>query len=419
MSASLSEPLGQPSISRLAALVQHLNRPVPAAALALARRQLLDWLACVAGARNSAAGQAARRAGPDVLERAAYLGNVLEMDDVHRTALLHPGPVIWPAALSAARETGASMAALLAGAVRGYEAMIALGMTLDARHYSLWHPTSTAGGMGAAAAAASLFGLDAPTTISALGHAGSMAGGLWHMRHDDVMTKQLHIARAALEGLWCARAARAGFTGPAAVLEGPQGVYAAMTDAPRPLLLADGWLIEAVSIKPWAACRHAHPVLDCAMQLRAEGRLEPPFRVESYADALAFCDRPQPVTELDAKFSLQHAVALVAAGRDAAPADFTPAAIAALAPLRAQVTVAEDPAFTAAYPAHFGARLNGLAVVDTLGDPERPLDAAGLNAKLAMLLEWGGLPAREAERVQAVVAGDDVGDVLALLTDWL
>ena len=95
-----------------------------------ARLHLLDWLACVAGARKSAVAAAARRAGPDVLERVAYLGNVLEMDDVHRQALLHPGPVIWPAALSAARETGAEMATLLAGAVRGYEAMIAIGLML-------------------------------------------------------------------------------------------------------------------------------------------------------------------------------------------------------------------------------------------------------------------------------------------------
>jgi 2-methylcitrate dehydratase PrpD len=176
-------------------LVRTLARDIGQSEKKRARRHLVDWLACVAGARGTSAGVAARRSGPDMLERAAYLGNVLEMDDVHRLALLHPGPVIWPAALSAAREAGASMDALLAGAVRGYEAMVAVGMMLDAHHYSLWHPTSTAGGIGAAAAAADIFGLNASETVSALGHAASMAGGLWHMRHDDVMTKQLHVTR--------------------------------------------------------------------------------------------------------------------------------------------------------------------------------------------------------------------------------
>jgi 2-methylcitrate dehydratase PrpD len=404
----------------LTRLVRTLAREVPDGEQKRARRHLVDWLACVAGARGTPVAQAARRTGPDVLERAACLGNVLEMDDVHRQALLHPGPVIWPAALSAAREAGGSMAALLAGAVRGYQAMIATGMMLDAHHYSLWHPTSTAGGIGAAAAAASIFGLGERETVSALGHAASMAGGLWHMRHDDVMTKQLHVARAALEGLWCARAARAGFTGPAAVLEGPQGLFAAMARAPRPLPDAAGWLIGAVSFKPWAACRHAHPVIDCALQLRAAGRLQPPFQVESYADALRFCDRPDPLTEVDAKFSLQHAVAVIADGRSATPADFTPEAIATLAPLRAQVQVREAADITARYPAHFGARVNGLALVDTLGDPERPLDDAGLHGKLAMLVDWGGLPAGEAARAAALALdGDDPQAIVALLADWL
>jgi 2-methylcitrate dehydratase PrpD len=337
-------------------LAQHLQRPVNEDVRTRARLHLLDWLACVAGARGSDVWNAARRAGPDVLERGAYLGNVLEMDDVHRRALLHPGPVIWPAILSAAREHGAGMAATLDGAVRGYDAMIAIGTMLDAHHYSLWHPTSTAGGVGAAAGAGGLFGLDPRAVVSAMGHAASMAGGLWHMRHDVVMTKQLHVTRAALEGPWCARAARAGFTGPAAILEGPQGVFAAMTSDPKPMTFPDQWRIFEVSFKPWAACRHAHPVIDCALELRAAGKLTAPFHVETYADAITFCDRPGPVTETDAKFSLQHAVAVIADGRSATPADFTPEAIAALAPLRAQVTVREAPEITARYPDHFGAR---------------------------------------------------------------
>jgi 2-methylcitrate dehydratase PrpD len=403
----------------LTRLVWTLARPVSESEGQRARLHLLDWLACVAGARQTEVAAAAHRAAPDVLERVAYLGNVLEMDDVHRRALLHPGPVIWPAALSAARETGGDMAMMLAGAVRGYEAMIAIGTMLDAHHYSLWHPTSTAGGPGAAAAAASIFGLDERQTVSALGHAASMAGGLWHMRHDDVMTKQLHVTRSALEGLWCARAARAGFTGPAAVLEGPQGLFAAMTQTPGPLLEPTDWRIGDVSFKPWAACRHAHPVIDCALELRARGALNPPFVIETYADALRFCDRPNPVTEVDAKFSLQHAVAVIADGREATPADFTPQAIASLAALRAEVTVREGAEFSLRYPRHFGARLNGLELIDTRGDPERPLDRGGLIAKLAMLVDWGGLPASEADRAAALVLhGDDVGGIIALLTDW-
>lgn len=403
-------------------LAQHLLRPVDAAARSRARLHLLDWLGCVAGARASSVGDLARAAEPDMLTRAALLGNVLEMDDVHRGGLLHPGPVVWPAALSAARETGADLDTLLDGAVRGYEAMIVVGATFDARHYSLWHNTSTAGGFGGAAAAASVFGLDAEQIVWALGNAGSTAGGLWRMRHEAVATKAIHVARAALEGLWFARLARSGGTGPRFILEGDQGLYAATTAEPRPLVLGDGWRIAEVSFKPWAACRHCHAAIDAALELRAADQLQPPFRVETYADAISFCDNPDPITEGQAKFSLQHAVAAIAAGSDGGCADFTPEAIDRFANFRAQVSVAAAADITARYPAHFGVRLTSatgsVALTDTRGDPERQLDDVGIVAKARGLIAWGGADNADAA-VDAALSGDAVAPILAILDAWL
>ena len=404
-----------PSYSVLAQIAKHLQRDVDEAIIARARLHLLDWLACVAGARATAAHRVGQALG-EPMAAAAMLGNVMEMDDVHRTALLHPGPVVWPAALA----TGDDLNAALTHAVRGYEAMVRVGAMLDARHYAHWHPTATAGLAGAAAASASALGLDEARTMHALANALSVAGGFWHMRHDDVLTKQWHVLHAVEAGARAAHLAGAGLTGPAAILEGPQGLFAAMTDAPKPLLFTDGWAINEVSFKPWAACRHAHPAIDAALTLRARGDLRAPFLVETYADAIAFCDRSDPKTELEAKFSLQHALAVIADGRGATPSDFTAEAIAALAPLRAQVTVREDTAITTRYPAHFGARVNGHEVVDTLGDPERPVEATQIAAKMAMLAEWGGLGAAEAGRAcDLALHGDSAADVRKMLTEWL
>lgn len=403
------------SYSLITRLATHLQRPVDLATRDRARLHLLDWLACVAGARESGLAQAVR----GVARGYRFLGNLLEMDDVHRTALLHPGPVIWPAVFCQAGQAP-GLNPLLDAAARGYEAMIALGETLDAAHYAHWHPTATTGGFGAAAAAASLLGLDAEATGWALGNAASVAGGFWHMRHGTSMAKQWHLDHAVRTGLAAAANAAAGLTGPVEVLEGAQGLFAGFGVAPRPMNFRDGWRIHQVSFKPWAACRHAHPVIDCALELRAAGRLQPPFMVETYADALAFCDRPDPTTPAEAKFSLQHAVAVIAAGRDARPADFTEAAIAQLAPLRAQVKVAEAAGITARYPAHFGARLNGHELIDTRGDPERPVDADAIHMKLAMLVEWGGLPPAEADRATVLaLEGDDPHAITAMLDAWL
>ena len=412
------------SLTRRLAL--RLARPVDAAARARARLHLADWLGCVAGARRDAVAAVARAAVADPVSRAALLGNILEMDDVDRIGRLHPGPLVWPAALAAAQQQdGATVAALLDAGVRGYEAMITIGRMFDDSHYARWHPSATAGGFGAAAAAGSIFGLTTAQTVSALGHAGSLAGGLWRMRHEAVMTKALHSLHASSAGVRFAHMARHGLTGPEWILEGEQGVFAAMVTAPRAVAETPGWRLFAVSFKPWPACRHVHPAIDAALAL-GPAIATGPILVESYGDALRFCDRPHPVTATEAKFSLQHAVAVVATRGRPELADFEPGALAAFAPARARVSVAVAADLDAAYPAHFGARVTAGGTVataaDALGDPENPVGAEALVTKLRTLVDWGGLAAAEADAAIALTIDADVqadmAPLVALLERW-
>ncbi len=389
-------------------LAVRLARPIDVATQTLARLHLLDWLACVAGARREALASVARAAEPDPMLRAALMGNVLEMDDVDRIARLHPGPVIWPAALCAARDEAVDMGSLLDAAVRGYEAMITIGRMFDDHHYAFWHPTATAGGFGAVAAAASILGLSPSQTVAALGTAGSTAGGLWRMRHEPVMTKAIHAAHAARSALWFARMARHGLTGPCFILEGEQGLFAAMTATPRPVPHTDGWRLSEISFKPYPACRHAHPAIDAALALRP-ALSNGPIHVETYGDALRFCDQPSPTTTMEAKFSLQHVVAVVAVKGIPGLADFEPKSIAdpQIAAARARVTVARAADMDAAYPAHFGARITASGQVaqtaDALGDPECPVGRTEITTKLRALVAWGGLPLVEVDAALALV----------------
>ncbi len=418
-------PLADPSPSLTRQLARRLALPVDDASLARARLHLLDWLGCVAGARRSPVAAAAA----DPIARAALLGNWLEMDDVHRAAILHPGPVVWPAVLDA--KPGVAFRQLLAAAVRGYEAAIGIGSALDAHHYRFFHNSATAGTFAAAAAAGSLLDLDEAGLTAALGLAGSVTGGLWQMRLEPVTAKQWHIDHARTTGLAAARYAAHGLTGPEAILEGPLGLFAATCRAPQPERLLGGgrWRIHDVSFKPWAACRHTHPAIDAALELKAGGALDGPLTVATYRDALTFCDQPDPRTAAEAKFSLQHAVAVVALRGDPQLADFEPEAIAdpALASARARVRVVEDAAMTARFPAHFGARVEAgdrrVELADARGDPERPLDAAGVVAKARALIGWGGLSAAEGDRaVDLALDGDLDGSAAAigeLLRRWL
>lgn len=415
-----------------------------------ASMHVLDWVGCASIGATSEAGrvlstwasehaagpcrtlQAGRRDLATAVIANAAVGNVLEMDDIHRAAILHPGPIVIPAALALAEREGASAEAFLDAVVRGYEAMIRVGAAVGPGHYAYWHNTSTCGPFGSAAAGGSLLGLDAKAWVDAFGNAGTQAAGLWQVRHEPVMSKQLHNGRAAHAGVLAADLARLGFTGPAAILEGPQGFFAAMCPGAdvRDVVRDPGaaWKIHETSFKPWPACRHAHAAIDAALAVRARlgGAGVKRVWVRTYRDALVFCDRPLPRTVHEAKFSLQHSVAVTLAGGPPPLAAFEPAAIgrADVAALRATIEVSTADPYASAYPRHYGAAVEvetvdgarrSAAVPDALGDPENPLDQAALRAKALALMQAAGLPDRRAaDIVTACLALPDGGGVRSL-----
>jgi 2-methylcitrate dehydratase PrpD len=441
-------------LSITAQLAELCLRPVDDIDRVRAALHVLDWAGCAVSGSAAEAGRTLARwaaqqpAGPcrtlnagmrDLWTAAIVnggVGNVLEMDDIHRTAILHPGPVVVPAALALAEREGATATALLDAVVRGYEAVIRIGAAVGPNHYKYWHNTATCGPFGAAAAACALLALPARRWVDAFGNAGTQAAGLWQVRHESVMSKQLHNGRAAHAGLLAADLARSGFTGPASILEGPQGFFAAMCPGADPHAVVcepeSRWQIHDTSFKPWPACRHAHAAIDAALALRESVGRSPVRRiaVRTYRDALAFCDRPEPRTPLDAKFSLQHSVAVALADGPPPLAAFEPAAIARpdVAALRALVEVAEAEPYAAAYPAHYGAEVeielaNGTRqaarVPDALGDPENPVDETGIGAKALALMHAGGLDAGRARKLAdaclALATGGEVSDLVQAL----
>ena len=363
-------------------------------------------------------------------------GNVLEMDDIHRTSILHPGPVVIPAALSVAEREGASAGALLDAVARGYEAVIRIGRSVGPGHYRQWHKSATCGTFGAAAAVASLLGLDRGQTVAALGNAGTQSSGPWQCLLEDVMSKQLHNAAAARAGLTAAELAALGFTGPKQILEGRLGFYAATCPDPEPeMVLAEpdaDWQILETSFKPWPACRHTHPTIGAVLDLADRVPVGAIVRIEvtTYADAVTYCDNSAPATPLAAKFSLQYCAAVVLLVGAPDLATFTPAALgrADIAELRDRVSVAIGAPFADAYPNHYGAevrvtlrdgRVERAVVRDALGDPENPIGADAVEGKARMLMTDAGLAA---ERIDAIVAATDAlarGGAIGALTDLL
>ncbi len=417
---------GQSLTQRLTGICR---RPVDDATRRKAALHLIDWLGCAAAGLSTPAGAVLSRHATgrnpggcpalglnQDLEAAAAaffmggLGNTLEMDDIHRSSILHPGPVVIPAALGAASETGASGTQLLDAIVRGYEAVIRVGSAVGPGHYANWHNTATCGPFGAAMAAADLLNLSDGPTVDALGNAGTLAGGLWRVRHEPVMSKQLHNARAAEAGLTSAQLAALGFTGPAFILEGDQGFFAAMcTDAMPNRVAADPnnpWLIWDTSVKPWPACRHAHAAIDAALALHEGGiNTEAVERIEihSYGDAVLFCNKMAPKQVIEGKFSLQHCVAITLLCGEPGLEDFEPPALVRpeVAALRQRSVVEVEPVFDTAYPERYGAsvsvtlksgRVLDQSISDALGDPDNPLPEEKLIEKARMLMSAAKTP---------------------------
>lgn len=351
------------------------------------------------------------------------LTHILEVDDLHRASVVHPGCVVVPAAYVLAKRRNLRGRAVLAAVLRGFEACCRVGMAVGPAHYRIWHNTATCGPFGSAYAAGDILGLDHAAMIHALGNAGTQSSGLWEFLDTGAMSKHLHAGRAAEAGLLAADLAARGFSGPPRILEGEKGFFKATCADPKPeRLLADPdapWQLRLTSIKPWPSCRHTHPAIDACLSLSSKvgNRKIEHVRVGTYQAALDVCDRIAPRSEYEAKFSLQHTAAAALTDGQVDFASFDAVARERLAATAARVEIAATAPYVQRYPAAWGAEIEvrlddgsqlSASREHAYGDPENPLDEAAMRTKAAMLLEYGGV-ASPAKFIDAVLALADDG----------
>ena len=203
------------------------------------------------------------------------LVHALDFDDTHAGGLVHATAVVLPAAFTVGQHTGASGADVLTAAVFGYEVVCRIAMASPhGFHARGLHATQVAGVFSSAAVMAKLGGCDLDTTVNALGIAGSSAGGLLEFLTTGASTKQLHPGMASLNGQLAVRFAACGATGPETVLEGPHGVFAALSARPADIAgitaeLGSRWEVKRIGIKPYPSCQLMHVSLDATRQVLA------------------------------------------------------------------------------------------------------------------------------------------------------
>ena len=403
-------------------LIRYINnKPVEQDDLHRAALFTLDAIANALAGRRTEPGKKlqawGREQGNDVGRHALVFGgltHILETDDLHRASVTHPGCVVVPAAFSLAEHRGYSGVEVLHSVLAGFEAMCRIGMAVGGEHYKVWHNTATCGPFGSAMAAAQLLSLSEDQSVYALGNAGTQSAGLWEFLDTGAMSKHLHAGRAAEAGIVAAQLAAHDFTGPPAILEGDKGFFRALCPDPNPSAVLSAsesaWQLNVTSIKPWPSCRHTHPAIDAALELRTliNGRAIESVQVEAYQAALDVCNRPVPTSEYEAKFSLHHCVAAALGLQEVDFSAFDDGAREQLADLRAKISIAATQPWVSAYPDAWGSRVtvvladgNELTAQRTFakGDPELPLTDAQMITKARMLLAYAGLGEDDADRL--------------------
>ncbi len=296
--------------------------------------------------------------------------HAFELDDVHEEAISHPGAVVIPAAIALAEELDSSSTELLEAIVVGYEAMGRAGIAVGPASHMLggFHPTSMSGVFGAAAAAGCLLGFDGERLNHAFGIATSMASGTMEFVASGGMAKRLHAGRAAEGGLTAALLATRGFEGAGDALAGRYGFCRVFTDDPRIDQLSDRlgerWMMDEITIKPWAACSDIHPMIQATIELRDEHSICPDriARIDAWGPTKAAEQNSLDGTEsvMAAQYSAEWNIAAALLADPADPGTYAPDRIAAPALIALQakvVAVSSAPEFDATYAWKMGGRV--------------------------------------------------------------
>lgn len=321
-------------------------RKMPPEVIALTKNAMIDTIGVgLAGATDPVGkaitafvqkfecGPVARVIGSNVLTSShlAALANgtifhALEYDDVGGGTQGHPSAVLMPVIISLGEELGVSFKELVEAYVLGLEIWAKIASTMPMMRLKGWHPTGVLGTIGAAAAAAKLMKLSTGQTIAALGIAASEAAGLIH--NLGTATKCLHAGNAARSGIMAASLAKDGFTAAEDILgkDGgfPATFYGKLTVYPSKMVEQLGnpfaLISPGITVKKYPSCFGTHRVLDAilhlvnsfafqAEEIRAVNCLVDPerYKILLYSN---------PRTRLEAKFSMQFAVATAIAARN-------------------------------------------------------------------------------------------------------
>ena len=419
-------------IAELAAFVATANASgLPAAQQERLRLHVADTAVAALAGANIPEGKALKSLGDDGalairIGRQAAATRLTEIDDIHLPSCTTPSAGILPVALAlAARDEKCDPGEVASAIWVGTELVTRLGVAVrgpQILYRGIW-PTYLGAPVAAAATAARLFGLNEARTGHALSLAVMlMAGGVGRI-HGAPSGRWFLYASAVAAGVAAAEAARADYRGDPDILDKTWLADSHGITFDRERLTEDlrsTSVYAALSMKPLCSAKQAIAAIEA---FRALGDRVPKdainkvrVRVPSaYAGMISI--RAEPGARQSTMVSVAHQIALAAleperlseVDRSAATID------AAVAQFSAKVEVFADKDLEAFYPQHWPAEVEVEAggkvlrqrIVEATGDPEHPLDRAGVVGKAHRVLDPLVGDARAAEWLKLAGAALD------------
>jgi 2-methylcitrate dehydratase PrpD len=371
-------------------------------------------------------------------------GMSIHADDYDDTgSALHVAAPVLPPAFAVGEERRRSGKDLMLAFHIGVEAASKIGDAILPRHdREGFHTTGTIGSFGSAAACAKLRGLTIEQTAYALGIAASQAAGI--RRNFGSMTKAFHAGHAAESGSVAADLAALGFTAADDVLETPLGFFQAAGGGFEPAAIVNRlgrpWMFASPGdlIKRFPCGTIQQPVMDATLRLIAQYAIKAAdverVEVGGNQSNVNTLFRHRPTTGLEAKFSMEFAVAVLLVDGTAGLRQFTDPSVrrADVQDMIGRVNFYADPEFDrlgrdgafqavleepAIIKIHMkDGRLLSTRTEPAKGSPKNPMTYDEVADKFKNNAEFAKWPARKTDSIVELVKSLESAPTLAPLT---
>jgi 2-methylcitrate dehydratase PrpD len=279
------------------------TRALPDEVAEHAKHHLLDTLASMVSGSELPPGQAAQRyirahgakgaatiagtaltAAPvDAALANGLMAHADETDDSHNPSRSHPGCSVVPAALALGEEFGIDGAHFLRAVTLGYDVGTRVVMAMGGFEFSYESSLSThsiAGTFCAAAAAASIAGLDARQMRWALDYAAQQSSGFiaWRRDTDHIEKGFVFAGMPARNGVTSALLVRSGWNGVDDIFSGADNFFLAYAPKAKPERLVEKlgerYEIALTDLKKWTVGSPIQGPLDAVEAIRSKRPFE-------------------------------------------------------------------------------------------------------------------------------------------------